>query len=113
MGYLSNYRVMQKFWSSSICLLVLTSSLWAQQARPKESGHGAVAQESKPAATAKPSATESADYSQEAFVTEHYIDSFRFENDGPGREQIDARIRSEEDTSELQSPCNLVCRLVV
>jgi tetratricopeptide (TPR) repeat protein/transglutaminase-like putative cysteine protease len=89
---------MQKFWSSSICLLVLTSSLWAQQARSKESSHGAVSQESKPAATAKPSATESADYSQEAFVTEHFIESFRFENDGTGREQIDARIKINSDS---------------
>ena len=98
MGYLSNYRVMQKFWSASICLLIVTSSVWAQQAHPKETGRSAVAQESKPAATAKPSATESSDYSQEAFVTEHYIDSFRFENDGTGREQIDARIKINSDS---------------
>src|SRR2546426_5220696 len=26
---------------------------------------------------------------------------------------VDARLRSEEHTSELQSPCNLVCRLLL
>src|ERR1017187_3836431 len=98
MGYLSNYRVMQKFWSASICLLIVTSSVWPQQAHPKEPGRSAVAQESKPAATAKTSATEPADYSQEAFVTELYRESFRFENDGTGREQIDARIKINSDS---------------
>src|SRR5256885_15775131 len=29
------------------------------------------------------------------------------------REQLEARVRSEEHTSELQSPCNLVCRLLL
>ena len=37
------------------------------------------------------------DYSQQAFVTEHYSESFRFENDGTGREQIDARIKVNSD----------------
>src|SRR5256885_6525314 len=32
----------------------------------------------------------------------------------PGRyETIEAKARSEEHTSELQSPCNLVCRLLL
>ena len=31
-------------------------------------------------------------------MTEHYIDSFRFENDGTGREQIDARIKINSDS---------------
>src|SRR5256885_9906676 len=31
----------------------------------------------------------------------------------PGRHQDDADQRSEEHTSELQSPCNLVCRLLL
>jgi tetratricopeptide (TPR) repeat protein/transglutaminase-like putative cysteine protease len=39
----------------------------------------------------------SPDYSQEAFVTEQYKESFRFENDGTGREQIDARIKINSD----------------
>ncbi|HEY4900512.1 MAG TPA: DUF3857 domain-containing protein [Terriglobales bacterium] len=89
---------MQKFWSSSICLLLLTSSLWAQQARTKESGRAAVAQETKSAPTSKSSPGEAADYSQEAFVTELYRESFRFENDGTGREQIDARIKINSDS---------------
>src|ERR1017187_7422278 len=46
-----------------------------------------------PAASPKPPA----DYSQQAFVTERYFDSFRFENDGTGREQIDARIKVNSD----------------
>ncbi len=33
------------------------------------------------------------DYSQEAYVIEHYRTSMRFENDGTGREQLDATIR--------------------
>ena len=98
MGYLSNYMFMQKFWSSSICVLLLTSFQWAQQAHTQPTGRAAVSQEAKPAVTAKPSPTESADYSQEAFVTEHYLESFRFENDGTGREQIDARIKINSDS---------------
>src|SRR5256885_5596366 len=31
----------------------------------------------------------------------------------PGSVQAGARVRSEEHTSELQSPCNLVCRLLL
>jgi tetratricopeptide (TPR) repeat protein/transglutaminase-like putative cysteine protease len=89
---------MQKFWTSTICLLLLTASLSGQQARPKDPGHASVAQDAKPAPAAKSSATEPVDYSQEAFVTEHYIDSFRFENDGTGREQIDARIKINSDS---------------
>jgi tetratricopeptide (TPR) repeat protein/transglutaminase-like putative cysteine protease len=33
------------------------------------------------------------DYSQEAFVLEHYHQTMRFENDGTGRDQLDAQIR--------------------
>src|SRR2546426_2508082 len=33
--------------------------------------------------------------------------------DAPLRLELDARDRSEEHTSELQSPCNLVCRLLL
>src|SRR5256885_3985832 len=32
---------------------------------------------------------------------------------GTGDEQADRYVRSEEHTSELQSPCNLVCRLLL
>ena len=49
------------------------------------------------AQTPKPSPNPTADYSQEAFVTELYKESFRFENDGTGREQIDARIKINSD----------------
>ena len=64
---------MRTFRLVSPCLLLLASSLWAQPSTP--------------------SAKLPPDYSQEAFVTEHYLESFRFENDGTGREQIDARIK--------------------
>jgi tetratricopeptide (TPR) repeat protein/transglutaminase-like putative cysteine protease len=33
------------------------------------------------------------DFSQEAYVVEHYLTSMRYENDGTGREQVDAKIR--------------------
>jgi tetratricopeptide (TPR) repeat protein/transglutaminase-like putative cysteine protease len=33
------------------------------------------------------------EYAQEAYVVEHYSNSMRFENDGTGREQVDAKIR--------------------
>src|SRR5205807_3120360 len=32
---------------------------------------------------------------------------------GPTRAQTEQPVRSEEHTSELQSPCNLVCRLLL
>src|SRR2546426_2488492 len=32
---------------------------------------------------------------------------------GPGGDVAAIRVRSEEHTSELQSPCNLVCRLLL
>src|SRR2546426_9332954 len=32
---------------------------------------------------------------------------------GPVHQARDLRVRSEEHTSELQSPCNLVCRLLL
>jgi|HubBroStandDraft_6_1064221.scaffolds.fasta_scaffold02408_6 tetratricopeptide (TPR) repeat protein/transglutaminase-like putative cysteine protease len=96
-GYLSKHTFMRKIWSLSICLFLASSSLWAQQSHTKPTGP-AVSQEPKPAATAKPGTTvEAVDYSQEAFVTEHYIESFRFENDGTGREQIDVSIKVNSD----------------
>jgi tetratricopeptide (TPR) repeat protein len=33
------------------------------------------------------------DYSQEAYVVEHYHQSFRFENDGTGHDQLDVQVR--------------------
>src|SRR5256885_7240610 len=35
------------------------------------------------------------------------------EDEGPALVELGARVRSEEHTSELQSPCNLVCRLLL
>jgi len=95
MSYLSKHTFMQKVWSLFICLVLAPLCVCAQQSRTKPSGGATVAQEPEPAATAKPA--DSADYSQEAFVTERYIESFRFENDGTGREQVDARIKINSD----------------
>ena len=53
----------------------------------------ACARAQSPAPAAKPPA----DYSQHAYVTEHFSESFRFENDGTGREQIDARVKVNSD----------------
>ncbi|MFZ1134449.1 MAG: DUF3857 domain-containing protein [Candidatus Korobacteraceae bacterium] len=50
------------------------------------------------AQTPTPTLPKPFDYSQEAFVTERYIESFRFENDGTGSEQIDARIKINSDS---------------
>src|SRR3974390_2544659 len=63
--------------TSTLLLFVLyffSSFLWAQS-----KGNGPV------------------DYSDQAFVTERYSESFRFENDGTGREQIDSRIKVNSD----------------
>src|SRR5256885_2400194 len=42
-------------------------------------------------------------------------EAYGFFNGAPGMPQADGAqaIRSEEHTSELQSPCNLVCRLLL
>jgi len=50
-----------------------------------------------PAQTATAAAKPADDYSGEAFVTEMLHESFRFENDGTGTEQIDARIKVNSD----------------
>src|SRR2546426_3445894 len=42
-----------------------------------------------------------------------FPDSFHGEIGDPGVEAAMSAIRSEEHTSELQSPCNLVCRLLL
>jgi len=75
---------MRRIGILSVILFFLIPSTWAQQTHSNQSEHPAVAQQAMPAP---------ADYSQEAFVIEYYRDSFRFENDGTGREQIDARIK--------------------
>ena len=69
---------MRRFRLLSLWTVILASSLLAQSPTPP--------------AKAAP------DYSEEAFVTEHYIESFRFENDGTGREQMDVRIKVNSDS---------------
>ncbi len=68
---------MRKLRLLSLSLFWLTAALLHSQSSP---------------AAAKP------DYSQEAFVTERYSESFRFENDGTGREQMDVRIKVNSDS---------------
>ena len=50
------------------------------------------------AQTSTPSPKPSPDYSQEGFVTERVIESFRFENDGTGLEQTDVRVKINSDS---------------
>src|SRR5256885_11492028 len=45
-------------------------------------------------------------------VTSKALREFEFLRDGPAPKQM-VSSRSEEHTSELQSPCNLVCRLLL
>src|SRR2546426_2760129 len=49
---------------------------------------------------------------RQAGVSVHYC-AEQFENDGSPVSTIVKGVRSEEHTSELQSPCNLVCRLLL
>lgn len=67
----------------AVLLPLLFATLWSQT--PPSAPKGAPDPKATP------------DYSQQAFVTEHYSDAFRFENDGTGREQIDARIKVNSD----------------
>src|SRR2546426_5099271 len=46
-----------------------------------------------------------------ALLRAHPAGSFRLDLRAQLEEAVDERLRSEEHTSELQSPCNLVCRL--
>src|SRR5664279_2255726 len=62
----------------SASILAGIVSLWAQPPSP----------------TVKPGS----DYSQEAFVTEHYMESFRFESDGTGRQQTEARVKVKSES---------------
>src|SRR5256885_10905239 len=46
-------------------------------------------------------------------MTVELIDSHAHLDDERFREDLPSVLRSEEHTSELQSPCNLVCRLLL
>src|SRR2546426_1516266 len=52
-----------------------------------------------------------AELSQMLVPGEHVVDVRHFDDVFTGHEHL--RKRSEEHTSELQSPCNLVCRLLL
>ncbi len=69
---------MRKIRLSSLCPLILATLISAQ--------------------TSTPSPKPSPDYSQEGFVTERVIESFRFENDGTGLEQTDLRVKINSDS---------------
>src|SRR2546426_3867410 len=47
------------------------------------------------------------------FASASHQMSFFFSLQGLPEGSAEARLRSEEHTSELQSPCNLVCRLLL
>src|SRR2546426_7487540 len=46
-------------------------------------------------------------------VVSRILDQFGWETTDMGKAEAARAIRSEEHTSELQSPCNLVCRLLL
>ena len=59
--------------------------------------------ESKPADTAVSKSDEPKhDYSQEAFVIEHYRSTYRFESDGTGRKETVARVRVQSEAGVQQ-----------
>ena len=100
---------MKQFLAGLICLLLYTLSLVGQQLPVKGSPQSPSGTAPAPADNTQPSpATPSSneapqtspaqaptppDYSQEAYVVESFRQSVRFENDGTGKEQTDARIR--------------------
>src|SRR6516164_10180094 len=63
---------------------------------PAQSGSARNTQQSGMASTAQSGTAQSPappDYSQEAYVVEHYRQSARYENDGTGSEQLDVQVR--------------------
>jgi tetratricopeptide (TPR) repeat protein/transglutaminase-like putative cysteine protease len=72
-------------------------------AAPAKAKEGANAGEAKPAETADSKPEEPKhDYSQEAFVVEHYRSTYRFESDGTGRKETVARIRVQSEAGVQQ-----------
>src|SRR5580698_5305697 len=75
----------------------------AAPAAPAKAKEGANAGEAKPAETADSKPEEPKhDYSQEAFVVEHYRSTYRFESDGTGRKETVARIRVQSEAGVQQ-----------
>jgi tetratricopeptide (TPR) repeat protein/transglutaminase-like putative cysteine protease len=72
-------------------------------AAPAKAKKGSKTTESKPAepAVSKPEEPKH-DYSQEAFVVEHYRSTYRFESDGTGRKETVARIRVQSEAGVQQ-----------
>src|SRR5688500_19498306 len=60
--------------------------------------------------SAKPSWVKANEEEPEAYAT---LDFFEREIIRPQGAQVRLSLRSEEHTSELQSPCNIVCRLLL
>ncbi len=86
---------MIRYYAVSLCALLFSSFLMAQQISS--------AQDSAPAA-AKPTPLKSApaDYSQEPFVIEQYVTTARFENDGTSQRTLAVRIRVQSDAGVQQ-----------
>jgi tetratricopeptide (TPR) repeat protein/transglutaminase-like putative cysteine protease len=84
---------------TGLVLFCLTLALLQAQSAPvngpAQSGAVRNAQQSGTTATAQSGAAQSTppDYSQEAYIVEHYRQSARYENDGTGSEQLDVQVR--------------------
>ncbi len=76
---------------AGFCFLLFATCSLAQVPIPNPAAPSTSGQE--PAATAGSQAPVPPDYSQQAFVVEHFRQSERFENDGTGREEQEARIK--------------------
>ena len=80
---------------AATCLFAFSQNPTQNPGKPPTSATPAPTPEAPkpPSGTAQTPAPTPPDYSQEAFVTERYHTTMRFENDGTGREQLDARIK--------------------
>ncbi len=88
--------------AAALLLVFSSATAFAQQApstTPQAAGQSAGSSSAQPApekdaAQAGPAqAPVPPDYSQQAYVVEHYSESMRFENDGTGIDQTDAQIK--------------------
>ena len=94
MGYDSNEALFMKRTLCAItvsCLLLLAAYSSAQTPTPNAAASAAPGQQ--PSAVPGVQTPPAPDYSQQAFVVEHSLQSMRFENDGTGSEEHEAVIK--------------------